>query len=111
MDEGVSEIGAEEAAALIGAGRAVLVDVREAGEYAAEHIPGAVFHPLSALDPDEIERVAGGRSVIFHCLKGIRAERACLAFAEETGQTEGVYVLSGSLPGWKAAGLPTVAGG
>ena len=40
-------------------GNMVLVDVREAHEYAAGHIPGAVSQPLSSFDPSALAAHAG----------------------------------------------------
>jgi rhodanese-related sulfurtransferase len=83
---------------------AVLVDIREADEYAREHIPGAQHHALSRLSADNPARL-GGEVVIFHCRSGartaanashLRAAAACEA-----------YVLEGGLDAWKRAGLPT----
>jgi rhodanese-related sulfurtransferase len=85
-----------------------LVDVREAGEYAREHIQGAVLFPLSTFDP---AKLPGGdpRRVVFHCATGKRSAAAvarCLAAGVAANKH-----MRGGLAAWKAAGLPTVLQG
>lgn len=79
----------------------VLVDVREAGEYAAERIPSAQLHPLSQFQPDRIE-VPSGHKLVLYCQSGNRSQKAgqrCL----EAGLTQVVH-LQGGIPAWKNAG-------
>ena len=52
---------------------ALLVDVREPGEYADGHIPGAVNAPLSTLDRAELPK---DRPLFLYCLRGSRSARA-----------------------------------
>ena len=52
---------------------AVLVDVREADEFAAGHIPGAVNAPLSTLGSAALPM---DRPLFLYCLRGIRSRRA-----------------------------------
>lgn len=84
-------------------GRAVLVDIREADEFAREHIPGARHAPLSRFDPaafdGERERIG-----VFHCASGNRTA-GCTDRLRLTAFRE-VYVLKGGLQAWRAAGLP-----
>lgn len=93
-----------EAHALVAKGEAVLVDVREAAEFAAERIAGAVHHPLSAFDPHGLPGQAA--QVILHCGVGKRS-----AMAMEAARRAGVEVaghVAGGLAAWKSAGLPTL---
>jgi rhodanese-related sulfurtransferase len=89
------------------AGKAILVDVRETEERAAERIGGAHHAPLSSFEPRRLPR-AEGKQVILHCAGGKRSVAAiarCLA--------AGVPVdahLAGGLAAWKAAGLPVERG-
>lgn len=86
------------------AGSAVLVDLREADEYAREHIPGARLVPLSAFDAHDFDRDRD-KAIVFHCKSGNRttlnAERILGRNFRES------YALAGGLDAWKAAGLPT----
>ena len=52
---------------------ALLVDVREPGEYAAGHIPGAVNAPLSSLAGADLPM---DRPLFLYCLRGSRSARA-----------------------------------
>lgn len=56
-------------------GSLVLVDVREAHEFAAGHIPGSVSLPLSGFDPDALAEFSG-RRIVFSCAAGVRSLHA-----------------------------------
>jgi phage shock protein E len=45
---------------------AQLIEVLPAKEYAADHLPGAVSHPLRQLDR-EVDAIDRGRPVIVYC--------------------------------------------
>ena len=81
---------------------ALLIDVREPGEFAREHIAGAQSLPLSALDASRLPR---DRKIVLCCQSGARASRA-LAQLEAAGLHD-VARLDGGLGGWKAAHLTT----
>lgn len=92
-----------EAHARISAGRAVLIDIREADEFARSHIPGARSVPLSGWDSTVLP-LAGAGEVIFTCRSGMRTAGACDRLAARVpGQA---FVLAGGLDGWSKAGLP-----
>ncbi|MEY4159979.1 MAG: inner membrane protein ygaP, partial [Pseudomonadota bacterium] len=87
----------------LAAREAVLVDIREADEFARAHIPGAHSQPLSALEQAHLS-VAPGQDVIFTCRTGMRTAGACDRLAARVaGDT---FVLDGGLDGWAKAGLP-----
>ncbi len=94
-------ITANEANALIEKG-ALLIDIREAAEYARQRIAGAVNLPLSQL-PGLLPQLKG-KTVIFHCLGGKRTEMNAQKLAAATSCE--AYWLEGGLQGWQAAGLP-----
>ena len=52
---------------------ALLVDVREADEYKAGHIPGAINLPLSAIADTALPK---DRTIFLYCLRGTRSRRA-----------------------------------
>ena len=85
--------------------KAVVVDVSEAGEFAAGHVVGAKNVPLDQLE----EKLAGtvknkALPVILVCATGARANRA-MAVAKKLGY-EQAQVLGGGLKAWKEANLP-----
>lgn len=85
------------------AGHAILIDIREADEFARRHIPGAVSLPLSAFAVTKLPALPGA-DVVFTCRTGMRtgANAARLA-APVTGTA---FVLEGGVDAWGAAGLP-----
>ncbi|MEZ0242474.1 MAG: rhodanese family protein [Sphingomonas sp.] len=92
-----------EASRRIGAGAAVLVDIREADEFARRHVPGAVSQPLSGLEAAHLS-VAPGRDVIFTCRSGMRTAGACDRLAARVSGP--AFVLEGGVDAWDKAGLP-----
>lgn len=97
------EITPQQLAAQLRMGAALVVDVREAEEYAQGHIPGAVNLPLSTFQPSALPDPAG-RTLVLSCLGGKRSAMAldkCRA-AQEAVDTH----LAGGFTAWAAAGLP-----
>ena len=92
----------------IAEGKYLLVDVREPNEIAAEAYPDAAVVPLSTFDPASIPDPKG-KQVVFACRSGKRSVTASLA-AQAAGLAYDKH-LAGGIIGWKAAGLPTKAGG
>jgi len=85
-------------------GSAVLIDIREADEFAREHIVGARLASLSGFDRHDFDR-DHGKTAVFACKSGNRtAANASRLLAKGFPQA---YALQGGLDGWKAAGLPT----
>ena len=104
----VHDLTPEEVSRGLAEGRYLLVDVREPNEVAAESYPGAVVVPLSTFDPGTIPDPKG-KQVVFACRSGKRSVTASLA-AQNAGLGYDKH-LAGGILGWKAAGLPTKAGG
>ena len=75
MPSNLQSIDARALKAGLDRGEIQLVDVREAGEYAREHIPGASLMPLSTFDPAKLVREPGKRLVV-HCITGKRSAQA-----------------------------------
>ena len=84
---------------------ALLIDVREADEYAAEKIEGARHHPLSSFNPEALPKPTAGQSVVFHCAGGVRSAKA-VAKCKQAGLAYDAH-LEGGLNAWKSAKLPT----
>lgn len=98
-------INAKEAKRLVDEG-AVLIDVREVGEYAAENIPGAMNHPMSQMGRTPIK--AAAPVIVFHCKSGGRTRMGASALASCVDAE--AYILDGGIEAWKAAGLPVTRG-
>ena len=82
----------------------ILVDVRESGEYASEHIVGSLSIPLSTFDENLIENT-GDKPLVICCQSGMRSSRASQKLLENG--YEHVMQLKGGLSSWKAAGFKT----
>lgn len=96
-------VSAERAAALMKNG-AMLVDIREADEYAREHIPGSRHHALSMIDAAHPAH-RGDDILIFHCRSGARTKSNAARLEAFAGGCE-AYLVEGGLDAWKKAGLP-----
>ncbi len=104
----VHDLTPEQVAEGIAQGRYLLIDVREPNEVAVEAYPDAVVVPLSTFDPDALPDPQG-KTIVFACRSGKRSVTASLA-AQAAGKPYDQH-LAGGILGWKAAGLPTKAGG
>lgn len=83
--------------------QAVLVDIREADEFARRHVRGALSRPLSGFEQAHL-KVEPGKDVVFTCRTGMRTGANCDRLA---AVVEGpAYVLEGGVDAWAAAGLP-----
>ena len=92
-----------EATHLINREDALVVDVRDPGEYGAGHILGAKNVPLSRLDEGDLAK-RKERPVIVYCDGSERSSKAVAALKKQ-GFTR-VVNLSGGLKAWQQAGLP-----
>jgi rhodanese-related sulfurtransferase len=81
----------------------VLVDVREADEYAAGHIHGALFNPLSQFETDKLPPPLPGKKIIIYCRSGRRSITA-MEKAQQAGRTDIDTHYSGGILGWLGAG-------
>jgi rhodanese-related sulfurtransferase len=101
----VKEIGTLNVTHLINHQNAVLLDVRETGEFAGGKLPNAVHIPLSQLASrgGELAKLTA-RPIVIYCALGKRARSAGSAL-EKLGFAN-IYMLRGGLKAWKDAGLP-----
>lgn len=103
MTAKLSPLSPAEVNARLVAGQAVLVDIREADEFARSHVAGALSRPLSQWEQAHLS-IAPGGDVIFTCRSGARTSGACDRLA---ARVEGsAYVLDGGIDGWARSGLP-----
>ena len=83
---------------------AIVVDVRESGEWKSGHIPGARHIPLAQLKA-QLPTLLSEKEVIFVCRSGARSASATAALA---GAGHGRALnMSGGMVAWTRAGLPT----
>ena len=100
-----AEVGAHEAVLLINRKDAVVLDVRDTGEFSAGHITGARHVPEAQLADrmKELEKHKS-RPVIVSCRSGARAAHVTATLRKQ-GFDQAV-ALRGGLDGWQQAGLP-----
>ena len=96
-------VSTSEATHLINREDALVLDVRDPGEYGAGHILGAKNVPLSRLGDGEVAK-RKERPVIVYCDGSERSSKAVSALRKQ-GYTR-VVNLSGGLKAWQQAGLP-----
>jgi rhodanese-related sulfurtransferase len=108
MSRTLKGIGAVRAAELKAKG-ALLVDVREAYEFAGGHIPDSVNAALSGLDGSDLP-TTDGQAIVFLCASGARTNANASRLAAKAGKAE-AFVLSGGIAAWRGAGLPVESGG
>lgn len=84
---------------------AVVLDVRETGEWSSGHIPGARHITLAQLDKrmSELEKFKD-RPIIICCASGNRSSSACGQLKK--GGYEKVFSLAGGISAWLEANLP-----
>ncbi|HEX6418280.1 MAG TPA: rhodanese-like domain-containing protein [Acidimicrobiales bacterium] len=83
---------------------AVLLDVREPGEWASGHAPGAHHRPLSRFDPSGLP---AGATVYVICRSGNRSAHVTRALADAGVDARNV---AGGMNAWVQAGLPVERG-
>lgn len=108
-DSNVHVVPAAEIQQWVAAGEAVLIDVREPNEYAAEAIRGALNLPLSSFDPAKLPTIPEGRKLVIHCRSGQRCGMAASRLVA-SGYTGPINRMEGGIMGWRAAGGPTQRG-
>lgn len=100
-----NEIGTLDATRLLNQGSTLVLDVRDAQEFAAGHLPRARNIPLKELAGrlDEIRKYKE-RPVVVTCRTGPRAGAACRTL-RKAGFTA-AYPLKGGVAAWQQASLP-----
>lgn len=98
----IRTVAAAEAARLVAAGEAVLLDVREDEEWSAGHAPAARHLPLGRLAGDT---APPEQPLITVCRGGGRSAQAAAAL---TAAGRDVRSLDGGMTAWAAQGLPVV---
>ncbi len=104
---GATELSPREAVMLINREHAVVLDVRETGEFAGGHIAEARNIPLSQLAErvKELQRFRD-KPLLVNCQGGVRSAKAC-GVLKQSGFSK-IYNLQGGVSAWKEANLPLV---
>ncbi len=87
---------------------ASVVDVREAGEYSYEHIPGTTNLPLTRW-PAAAARLPKNQEIYILCQSGVRTQQAAQMLVG-AGYTR-VHCVDGGISAWTKAGFPTQKSG
>ncbi len=90
------------AAELIAARSALVVDVRQNGEYKRGHIQGAIHIPLAQLS-SRMGKLPAGKTIVTVCQSGHRSATAARTL---TRAGHDVLNLRGGMNAWRRAGLP-----
>ncbi len=107
---GVANVSATEAVMLMSRSKPLILDVRDAKEFAAGHIQGAKNIPLAELASrvKEFEKFKD-KPVLVHCQRGLRAKSACSILRAQ--QFSQLHNLQGGLDTWVEAKLPLIKAG
>lgn len=99
------EVGVADAVQLINRQDAVIVDVREPGEFKAGHIPNSRNIPLAQIGErtKELEKHKS-KPLLLVCASGARSAAASGAL-QKAGFTQ-IYNLGGGMGAWQQAGMP-----
>ena len=102
---GIKEVDSLAALQLINHKNAVILDVREQGEFDAGHILNAKLIPLGKLKErmGELEKYRE-RTIVVNCRGGNRSATAAAALTKQ-GFTQ-VFSLAGGIMAWQKANLP-----
>ncbi len=104
---GAINLNAAEAVLMLNRGKPLVLDVRDAAEFASGHIQGAKHIPVAELANrlKEIEKFKD-KPVLVHCQRGMRAKTAIkILKAQQFSQLNN---LQGGLDTWVEAKLPLV---
>ncbi len=101
------EITTLEATRLVNQHNALLVDVRDAKDYAQAHAVGAVHVPLDQVSPDHPKLAEHDGPVVFYCYSGMSSQRAAAALAN--AGREQIYSLQGGFGAWQGENLPVAS--
>jgi rhodanese-related sulfurtransferase len=102
----IAEISVTELEKLIAAG-SLVIDVREADEFAAGHVPTAVSIPLSTVQ-DRVDEFRHQGTVYVICQVGGRSMRACQYLADF--DINNLVNIAGGTTGWIALGNDVITG-
>ena len=104
---GAPNISVTEALMLLNRNKPLVLDVRDAAEFAAGHIQGAKNIPVAELASriKEIEKYKD-KPVLVNCQRGMRSKTACTILQAQ--QFTQLHNLQGGLDAWVEAKMPLV---
>ncbi len=105
MSPAVTDVDPAEADRLVTDG-ALLVDVREDGEWVAGHAPAAIHLPMGQV-PERLGELPTDRTIVCICRVGGRSGSVALHLA---GVGRDVRNVAGGMVAWAEVGLPVVDG-
>ena len=105
---GIVALRPHEAVRVINRENAVLIDVREAAEYEAGHIPNALHIPLAGIADAKSLQKLKEKPVVLYCRTGQRSMQASGRLRAQ-GFTQ-VYNLAGGIGAWQNENLPVERG-
>lgn len=103
MTAKLTPLPATQVAERLKAGGALLIDIREADEFARSHAKGALSRPLSTFEAAHL-KIEVATDVVFTCRSGMRTQANCDRLAAAVDGE--AFVLQGGLDAWASAGLP-----
>lgn len=102
---GSREIAPQDAVRMINDENAIILDIREPGDYKTSHIINARNIPASRLSEEADNVIVDkNRPVIVYCKSGLNSQSACGKLSV-AGYTR-VYCLKNGLSGWQEENLP-----
>ena len=106
---GVPSLSTAEAINLINRNHALVLDVRNEGEFASGHIVDAKHIPLDKLAErlNELNKYKD-KPILVNCQRGMRSAKACEILRK--AEFKQINNLQGGLDAWLAAKLPVVKG-
>ncbi|HJT25665.1 MAG TPA: thiosulfate sulfurtransferase GlpE [bacterium] len=96
--DGFKQISVDEAHKILASGKAVFVDVRDAGSYQAGHVRGAL-HLSDANIQDFVAKTDKSKPVVCYCYHGNTSQGAA-AYLTDQGFKE-VYSVAGGFEEWR----------
>ena len=100
---GAKHIDSQEATRLINHNDAVMIDIRDDGQFRSGHILNAINMPKDKLDA-EVGKLKNDKPVIAYCRTGQQSAGFCSRLRKKGFQE--VYNLKGGIMAWRNANLP-----
>jgi rhodanese-related sulfurtransferase len=101
-------INIQESAQLISEG-ALVVDVREPGEYNEAHLADSVLIPLGEISAEKVNQAnPENKKILIHCRSGKRSKMAVNILVDQNFAGE-IFNMDAGINGWIESGQPVVS--